>query len=62
MRNIDKIINLAEDIFGSFERAKDWTEQFSLTLGDSPVNLSVSDAGTEKVLLHLAGISRHYHD
>lgn len=59
MTNIERIIDKAIDVLGDEERALDWIDKTSATLGDSPSNLAVSDEGTDKVLLHLAAISRH---
>ena len=59
MTNLERIIEKATDILGDEERALDWTDKMSATLGASPRELSETEEGTDKVLLHLAGISRH---
>ncbi len=59
MTNLETIMERATEILGSEERAKDWVEKVSGTLGASPLELSESEEGTDRVLLHLAGISRH---
>lgn len=60
--NIERIIEQATDVLGTRERAEDWIDQFSATLEAKPRDLADTDEGTETVLLHLAGISRHSHD
>lgn len=60
--NIIKIIDKATDVLGNNERAIEWIDHMSATLGDTPRNLARTDAGTDAVLLHLAGISRHSRD
>lgn len=57
--NILKIVDKAVDVLGTHERAIDWMDHMSRTLGDTPRNLAVSDEGTAAVMLHLGSISRH---
>lgn len=59
MTNLDQIIDKATDILGSEDRALDWVDKVSATLGSAPRGLSESQEGTEAVLLHLNTISRH---
>ena len=59
MTNIDIILDRATEILGTPERAADWIEKVSATLGGSPRELAETNEGTDQVLLHLAGISRH---
>ena len=53
------IIDRATEIFGSRAAALDWIDKRSATLGGSPRELAETVDGQQKVLLHLAGISRH---
>lgn len=55
--NLQKIIDTANDVLGE-DHVEDWLDKTSGTLGNSPRALSESDEGTNKVLAHLAGISR----
>ncbi len=57
--NMKRIVDVATEVFGSEERAFDWTEKMSATLGSSPASLSETEEGTKAVLLHLASISRN---
>lgn len=57
--NVETILTKAEDVLGSADRAKEWIEKTSATLGGKPIDLAITDEGTQKVLLHLNGISRH---
>lgn len=57
--NLERIIEKAADVLGSEEKALDWIDHKSATLGDTPRRLSATDEGTNRVLFHLAGISRH---
>jgi len=57
--NLQKIIEKATDVLGDEAKALDWIDHVSATLGDTPRQLSETTEGTNKVLLHLAGISRH---
>lgn len=59
MDNITRIIEQATDVLGDEDKARDWIDQVSATLGGTPRELATTDEGTTKVLLHLAGISRH---
>lgn len=59
MTNLDKIIDYATDILSDREHALDWIDKMSATLGARPRDLAATKEGTDKVLLHLAGISRH---
>jgi uncharacterized protein (DUF2384 family) len=57
--NLQKIRDKATDVLGSEERADDWIDHNSATLGGSPRSLSDTNEGTLRVLLHLATVSRH---
>lgn len=57
--NMKRIIDIATEVFGTEERALDWTEKMSGTLGSTPAVLSETDEGTNAVLLHLANIARN---
>ncbi len=57
--NLIKIQEKATDILGDRERALEWMDHMSGTLGDTPRNLAKTSAGTDRVLIHLGGISRH---
>ncbi len=59
--NLQLILDKAEDVLGGKDKANDWIEHTSATLGDSPRNLSETAEGTIAVLLHLSAISRHSH-
>ena len=56
--NVETILAKAEDVLGSAERANEWVEKTSATLGGKPVDLAITDEGTKAVLLHLNAISR----
>ena len=56
--NLDRIIEAATDVLGSPEKASEWVQKMSATLGGTPEELSKTSKGTDAVLLHLAGISR----
>lgn len=57
--NLQSIIDKATDVLGTLERAMDWIDHASATLGGTPRALSSTDEGTRKVLIHLGTISRH---
>lgn len=57
--NLTKIYDKALDVLGSAEKATDWIDHASATLGGTPRALSETIEGTNKVLLHLGQISRH---
>jgi uncharacterized protein (DUF2384 family) len=57
--NLQKIIDKATDVLGDEAKALDWIDHVSATLGGTPRELSNTEEGTNKVLLHLANISRH---
>ena len=59
MTNLELIIDKATDILGTKEKALDWIDHMSATLGSTPRQLSETDKGTMRVLLHLSTISRH---
>ena len=52
----------ATEVLGDAEKAVDWIEKFSSTLGAAPRDLVDSAENTARVLLHLGTISRHTHD
>jgi uncharacterized protein (DUF2384 family) len=57
--NLKRIHEKAADVLGSKEKADDWIDHASATLGGTPRRLSESEEGTNRVLIHLADISRH---
>jgi len=57
--NLDRILERATDVLGSAQAAGEWVDKRSATLGATPRELSASTEGTDRVLLHLNGISRH---
>ena len=57
--NVRKILSRATDVIGNDAAAREWLDKRSGTLGATPRELAETDEGTERVLLHLAGISRH---
>ena len=57
--NLAQILERATDVLGSEAAAADWIDKRSATLGGTPRELAQSNEGKERVLLHLAGISRH---
>lgn len=57
--NLQKIIDKATDVLGDEAKAIDWIDHTSATLGATPRQLSETQEGTDRVLLHLGGISRH---
>lgn len=61
MTNLETILDRATDVLGTRDRADDWVDKQSATLGSSPRALSESDEGTKSVLLHLKTISQHSH-
>lgn len=58
MNNLDIVIDRAIEVLGNEEKAKDWVEKMSSTLGDKPINLLETDEGLSRVLFHLGGIER----
>ena len=59
LSDYDTAFARATEVLGCEDRARDWMEKKSGTLGDSPSVLCVDEDGTKAVLLHLNGISRH---
>ena len=57
--NLKKILDKAIDVLGTEQAAKEWIDHASATLGGTPRQLSDTDEGTYKVLIHLGNISRH---
>ena len=57
--NLNKILDVAINVIGNEPAAREWLDKRSGTLGATPRELAETDEGTERVLLHLAGISRH---
>jgi len=57
--NVGRILEQATDVIGSEEAAREWLDKRSGTLGGTPRELAGTPEGTDRVLLHLAGISRH---
>ena len=57
--NLKKIMESAEDVLGGQGAALEWIDKKSATLGGKPRDLANTREGTDRVLLHLAGISRH---
>lgn len=60
--NLQRIYDKAVDVLGSDDRAVDWIDHTSATLGGTPRQLSETEEGTNLVLIHLGGISRHTHN
>ncbi len=58
-QNITRILEKATDVLGTHERALDWVDHMSATLGGTPRELAETKEGTTAVLLHLGAISRH---
>lgn len=58
MNNLETVIDRAIEVLGNEDKAKDWVEKMSSTLGDKPMNLLDTDEGLARVLLHLSGIER----
>lgn len=61
MNDIERILDKAADVLGSRSQAEEWIDKRSATLGATPRELARDADGTRRVLLHLAGISRHSH-
>lgn len=59
--NLEVIIDRATDVFGSKEKALDWVDQTSETLGDYPRRMSFTSRGTTTVLAHLRSIEQEYY-
>ena len=59
MTNLEKVIERATEVLGSEEKALEWIEHMSGTLGDKPAVLVETDEDTDRVLFHLADIARH---
>jgi uncharacterized protein (DUF2384 family) len=57
--NLQKIVEKATDVLGDEAKALDWIDHTSATLGGTPRALSETEEGTNRVLIHLGGISRH---
>lgn len=58
-KNLDLILDRAIEIIGNEPAALEWIDKRSATLGATPRELAVTSEGRDRVLLHLAGISRH---
>ena len=56
---VDLVYDKAVDVLGTPEAANDWMEHASATLGGKPKDVAITEEGYHKVMLHLAGISRH---
>ncbi len=59
MNDIERIIERAAEVLGGEDRAQDWVDHQSATLGGTPRQLAETPEGTKAVILHLNGISRH---
>jgi uncharacterized protein (DUF2384 family) len=59
MDNVERIIEVATSVFNDEQKAVDWIDHMSATLGDTPRNLAASDSGRDRVIMHLRGIDRH---
>jgi len=57
--NMAQILERATEVLGSAQAAGEWVDKRSATLGATPRELSATTEGTDRVLLHLNGISRH---
>lgn len=53
LSNEEKIRNRATEVFGSEEKAEDWLEKYSKTLGGTPKEVGKTNAGCEAVMQHL---------
>lgn len=53
------VLDRAAEVIGSETAALDWVDKRSATLGGTPRELAQTREGAERVLIHLAGISRH---
>lgn len=59
MSKIEQVYDKAVAVLGSEDAAVDWMDHTSATLGGTPRLVAESEEGFKKVMLHLAGISRH---
>jgi uncharacterized protein (DUF2384 family) len=59
---LEAIKEKATEVLGTIEKAVDWMEKFSNTLGSAPRDLVHTAEATAQVLIHLGSISRHSHD
>ena len=57
--NLNKILDVAINVIGNEPAAREWLDKRSGTLGGTPRELAQSADGTDRVLMHLASISRH---
>jgi uncharacterized protein (DUF2384 family) len=56
---LERVLDKAADVLGTRERAEEWIEKRSATLGATPRELADTEDGTRQVLLHLTRISQH---
>ena len=47
------------EVIGTQDRADDWLDHMSNTLGAKPRDLIVTESGREDIMLHLQGIERN---
>ena len=56
MSNYDIALDRATEVLGNQERAEEWLEKMSTTLGNSPRGILSDRAGLEQVLRHLHSV------
>ncbi len=56
MSNYDIALDRATEVLGTRERAEDWLEKMSGTLGNSPKDLLSDDQGLNRVLRHIHSV------
>ena len=54
------VIDRTIEVMGTVDRANDWLDHVSATLGGTPRSVMETQEGADRVLLHLAGIERHH--
>ena len=59
MTNYDTALEKAIEVLVTTEKAKDWLDHFSATLGAKPVDILEEEVGLYRVMVHLNGIARH---
>jgi uncharacterized protein (DUF2384 family) len=59
---IEQVFDKAVAVLGTVNAANDWLDHNSATLGGTPRSVAETDEGFHRVMLHLAGISRHSFD
>lgn len=56
MSNYDTALDRATEVLGDKERAEEWLEQVSGTLGGSPKDLLANQEGLNRVLRHIHSV------